>query len=580
MLERLSSTLPPLCGLLVLVTAGAAALPAVAEPRAVFILDASSRMSSAVDGASKMTHASAALGRLTEEHAADVDTGLVVYGAGGGNSCSDVATVIAPSRASASTWETALGRIQPGGATPLAESLRAAVNSTSASGRPMSVVLVAGGPDSCNADPCAMARTLAASAEDLTIHVVALAASQPGRLEPLACIAEETGGTFSLVRSRAALDEALDGAMEATLGGPDGTAAAAETETGAESDAAPDENAEAEPAEDGVPMPRRTPSELVQMRMPNAPRISDIAAGMATSPALPPAVSGFRAPEAPEGEAGQLAAIDPVPPMPRAPRIEEGMPSVPVNLAAHLAEDLPELTRGVAWRVYSARQDGESGHDLVGESDEAQARMALQPGEYIVHVAYGRAQATKRIQVSLASLDEQIVLNAGGLSLGAVVGTEDSPIPAEKVSFAIYDREPENGSQNGLVVPSLADGEIARLTEGVYHVVSRYGEHNAVISSNVRVEAGKLTEARVYHRAARITLKLVNEEGGEALADTSWAVLDKQGNMVGESLGAFPAFILAEGDYAVVARHGEHIYDRDFSVETGRDREVEVIAGP
>lgn len=51
-----------------------------------------------------------------------------------------------------------------------------------------------------------------------------------------------------------------------------------------------------------------------------------------------------------------------------------------------------------------------------------------------------------------------------------------------------------------------------------YHVVSAYGSVNATVRSDIRVEAGKLTEATVEHKAAQVTMKLVREKGGEALA--------------------------------------------------------------
>ena len=49
------------------------------------------------------------------------------------------------------------------------------------------------------------------------------------------------------------------------------------------------------------------------------------------------------------------------------------------------------------------------------------------------------------------------------------------------------------------------------LPEGSYHVVSNYGNSNATVRSDIRVQSGKLTDVVVNHRAAVITLKLVNE---------------------------------------------------------------------
>ena len=88
----------------------------------------------------------------------------------------------------------------------------------------------------------------------------------------------------------------------------------------------------------------------------------------------------------------------------------------------------------------------------------------------------------------------------------------------------------------------------------------------------------QLTDATINHRAAIITLKLVNERGGEARADTQWSVLTPGGDVVKESIGAFPRVILAEGDYRAVARNDKNTFEREFKVITGVDGEVEVLA--
>ncbi len=72
-------------------------------------------------------------------------------------------------------------------------------------------------------------------------------------------------------------------------------------------------------------------------------------------------------------------------------------------------------------------------------------------------------------------------------------------------------------------------------------------------------------------------MKLVRESGGEAIADTSWSVLTNSGDPVRESVGAFASMVLAEGDYTIVAKNRDHIYQRDYSVEAGRNEEVEVL---
>ena len=111
-------------------------------------------------------------------------------------------------------------------------------------------------------------------------------------------------------------------------------------------------------------------------------------------------------------------------------------------------------------------------------------------------------------------------------------------------------------------------------------MVSNYGTDNAVIRSDVKVEAGKLTEVTVEHHAAELTMKLVREPGGEAIADTSWSVLTEVGRSGArhDVVGAYATMVLAEGDYTVIAKNRDKLYQREFKVEAGRNQEVEVIA--
>ena len=263
--------------------------------------------------------------------------------------------------------------------------------------------------------------------------------------------------------------------------------------------------------------------------------------------------------------------------LPKAPHIPLAATApVLVGLAASLTEKAPPLSRGVAWRVYATEPDAEGRHALIEKSDQAQPALRLKPGDYVVTALYGAVAQAQRITVSDVA-SHRFVLNAGGLRLGAVVGA-DKTIPEPLVTYTVYKSEPER--PEGMPLASeVRSGQVVRLAEGAYRVVSRYGAANAVVQCNVRVEAGRLTDATVFHKAAAITMKLVNEAGGEAIANTSWSIVDANGAIViQDNIGAFPTVILAAGDYTVIARHEGQIYNRAFSVEPGRDREVEVTA--
>ena len=92
------------------------------------------------------------------------------------------------------------------------------------------------------------------------------------------------------------------------------------------------------------------------------------------------------------------------------------------------------------------------------------------------------------------------------------------------------------------------------------------------------IETGKITDATLHHRAAKVTLKLVAQAGGEAFAGTAFSVLTPGGDVIREAIGAFPQVILAEGDYVLIARQEGQVYSRDFKDESGIDRDIEVLA--
>lgn len=261
------------------------------------------------------------------------------------------------------------------------------------------------------------------------------------------------------------------------------------------------------------------------------------------------------------------------------PRHEASLASAggEITLSAQLTDKGADITRGLVWRVFRPKADEHGKLPLVASAHGGTAKFDLEPGSYLVHAAYGRAGATKRITVGKEARRETLVLDAGGLELDATL-SGGARIPPEKLRFSIYEGQAAAGDDGTLILPNVRPNTVVRLNAGTYHVVSTYGKVNAVIRSDIRVEAGKLTEATVEHRAAEVTLKLVRETGGEAIADTSWSVLNESGDPIKETVGAFAPMVLAEGDYTVVAKNRDRIYQRDFSVEAGKNEEVEVIA--
>ncbi|SIQ77823.1 hypothetical protein [Bosea sp. TND4EK4] len=289
--------------------------------------------------------------------------------------------------------------------------------------------------------------------------------------------------------------------------------------------------------------------------------------------------------------AAQTPAPIPTPPAraPSAPALETAPPPAPATpeapapapdtltrlfMSAQFASDRKPIRSGLVWRVLAETADG-SPPKIVARSTNPDASFSLPPGNYVVHAAYGFASGTKRVTLGTQSLRDQVQISAGALTLGGSIG--DAPIPANQLSFQVF--VPLQGNSEGrLVTRDAKAGELVRLPEGTYHVVSTYGDSNAIQRADVRIETGKVTDATLHHRAAKVTLKLVAAPGGEAFAGTAFSVLTPGGDVIREAIGAFPQVILAEGDYVLIARQEGQVFSRDFKVESGADRDIEVLA--
>lgn len=253
--------------------------------------------------------------------------------------------------------------------------------------------------------------------------------------------------------------------------------------------------------------------------------------------------------------------------------------------AVYTAGDTQPVAGGLKWRVFAEQPDPDGSYKLVAESSEASPLLILPDGAYVVHVAYGLAGASRRINLRGQSASERIVLNAGALRVIPMLG--DTPVPVGRATIAVYVPD-RNNPEGRLVVPNMKPTDVVGLPEGTYHIVSTLGDAasitsggvasatNSIVTADLRVQAAKVTEGTLRHRAALMTLKLVNIAGGEALANTAFTVLTPGGDVIRELIGAFPSLVLAEGEYVAIARNEGRTFQSVFKVQSTVDRDVEI----
>jgi hypothetical protein len=257
------------------------------------------------------------------------------------------------------------------------------------------------------------------------------------------------------------------------------------------------------------------------------------------------------------------------------------MPSMRAGEGAILAQarfgrDGGFIAGGLHWRVYADKPDQSGVFRLLKEDNSAQPVFVLPAGGYIVHVSFGLASTAKPIQLRNDATREVFELPAGGLKIEGRVG--NVRIPPAQISFDIFKGSQFDPAERQPIASSVLTGDMVLVPEGVYYILSKYGDGNAVVRSDIRVQSGKLTDVTVTHRAAAMMFKLVSKRGGEALANTDWAVMSPAGDVITESKGAFPRVILAEGEYKIIARNNNKVYQQDLTVIPGVDSEIEVLA--
>ena len=270
-----------------------------------------------------------------------------------------------------------------------------------------------------------------------------------------------------------------------------------------------------------------------------------------------------------------IATIPPVAP-PAAAVPTQGV----LSLTARYGKDLPVINGGLVWRVFADKPDDTGTFKLIREERGATPNIVLPPGSYVVHVALGLVSAVRAVSLKAETDRVAFVLPAGGLRIEGRVGS--SKIPPNQISFALYKGSQFEGGAGARTPVAGAQRPRRRRARcrrrGPITSSPTMATPTRSCAPDIRVQAGSPTDVTVSHRAAVITPKLVSDRGGEALANTAWSVITPGGDVIKESIGAFPRVVLSEGEYRAIAKNEGKVFERPFNVVNGVDAEVEVIA--
>ncbi len=213
-------------------TAAATAIPAASgcSADAMLVFDGSASMNELgfdIQQATRIVEARQALRDAMPDIAPYRRVGLLVYGPGDLDPCSNIDLRFGPIEQAATPIIDAVDALVPKGLTPLAASVQQAAEALDYRRAPGIVVLVTDGNETCGGRPCALGDALAQDAADLTVHVIGFKVivdffswdnpeqqSYEDGNTVAKCLSDRTGGMYV---STETVDELAD-ALRVTMG--------------------------------------------------------------------------------------------------------------------------------------------------------------------------------------------------------------------------------------------------------------------------------------------------------------------------------------------------------------------------
>jgi len=178
------------------------------SPKAVIVFDASGSMWGQIKGKSKIEIARDALKNVVNEWNPKVELGLTVYGHRRKGDCNDIESVIPVGKVDKDKIIKRVMGIQPKGKTPISRSLKKVADELKYTEEKATIILISDGKETCDANPCSVAKELEKKGIDFVTHVIGFNVDKSTDKQ-LECIAKATGGEYFSAKNASALNDAM-----------------------------------------------------------------------------------------------------------------------------------------------------------------------------------------------------------------------------------------------------------------------------------------------------------------------------------------------------------------------------------
>ncbi|MCB0333125.1 MAG: VWA domain-containing protein [Bdellovibrionales bacterium] len=533
--------------------------------KVIIVLDASGSMWGQINAEPKIGIAKSVVRDLVRDWDPSIELGLTVYGHRKKGDCADIEALVPVSHVQPGQIESKLNSINPKGKTPLSQAVIQAADELKYTEQKATVILVSDGIETCDYDPCEVARKLEASGIDFTTHVIGFDIQEQKAKDQLKCLAENTGGRFLAANDAASLKSSLDEAVKEV--------ARANTNN---------VHLFAVHHEGGTPL-ENVSWQVFQVAKPDS---NAVAYGRGPTPdyhlepghyiAKVKSVQGkasaskeFEVPA--EGELKQEVVLP----------LEGTVKLVAVNEAG--GEPLSDVT----WTVNMIAENNELGK-TVTYGKGAQPEYTLLPGKYFAEVKSQGGKATARQEIEVRPSENntiEVVLSQEGI-IKLVAVNEPGGKPLNAVNWRVNSLDTETEKGKNVTYGKGAQPEY-KLLPGKYTALVSSNSGKASAEQEIEVIAGKKTTTEVVMAAEGILeLAAVHQAGGKPLSDVYWEIFTiapkdsiENPKRVTYGKGAQPSYKLLPGKYLakVRSRNGMADIGQEVEVKPLKKNRIEVL---
>lgn len=520
--------------------------------RVILVLDASGSMRAKINGKAKIDIAKEVVGKIVAGWKPEDELGLVVYGHRKKGECSDIETVKEPGPLNAGEFMAAVNAIQPKGQTPMTQAVKQAAEALQYTEKKATVILVSDGIENCNADPCAVAEEMAKAGIELKVHTVGFGLDNQGAVAQLKCLADKTGGTFTIANNADDLLKALTKTVAAKPAPPPPAPAIKFNVTG---------HALLAPGVE-IPKPFSPPTWLFH-RPNGADRTQGQYIATETMDKLQTTLepgdyvlrleSGAGFVEARFSvEDGKVTNLSPV--------LNAGI----VNFSAMIDEKTKLADDGAAWEVVTPEGS------YVETEYGATRGFLLNAGQYLMRLSLGDTKVETLFEVKAGEIRDQVINFGSGKLVAQAVFADGGPPMDKGMAFEVA--KPVEGADKPQWLNTKYDAKsIFTLPAGKYIIDVSLGL--ARTEQEVEVKAGQQTAITINSKAGFIA---ANAEGA-----TSYVVnegkegLDGKRNWLTTTYDPKLNIAANEGQYQVQAFKGDTLIgEKLVDVKAGQRAEI------